>query len=222
MIMKRRTQPTATTTALVSQATQAELRERRRKRLANHLDGHFSLAVEVQDQISSVAHAGSRLPDPRALRRGVGAVLDAVAEVVHVGSNLVAESKAANGQTRRAAADLAVRPRLPDITDEQLVSGSWADVLVQYVEPASGPLARVLGNAHAPGSDALRGNPSASERVERALRGLDTAVISLERSVPKILQRQELPSMAELNRRLKAQAEAERAQRVLVKAGLAT
>ncbi|TDZ77066.1 hypothetical protein [Mycobacteroides salmoniphilum] len=222
MSLRKRPQSNATTTAPASLANRAELRDRRRKRLPIHLDGHFSLAVEVQDLITPVAHSGARLKDPRALRRGVEAVREAVADVGYVGSNLVAESKAANGQTRRSAADLAARPRLPDITDEQLVSGSWADVLVQYAEPASGPLARVLGNAHPPGADALRGNPSASERVERALRGLDTAVISLERTVPRIRQRQELPSITEYNRRLRAQAESERAQRVLARAGLST
>ncbi|MFT8179229.1 hypothetical protein ACLXNF_16755 [Mycobacteroides chelonae] len=190
------------------------MRDWRRKRFAIRLDGRFSLAVEVKDQITALGVAVSQIPNPTAARRGVDTIVDAVAEVVHVGSGMISESAATDGQTRRAAADLAARPKVPSITDAMLVSGTWVDALVEYAEQVSDPLSELLGRAHPPGSDALRGDPSASERVERALRGLDQAVLSMERAIPKIRQRQALPSLQEFNRQQRERRDAERAERI--------
>lgn len=193
---------------------QVHQRDRRRKRLRTHLAGGFDLSREVRDVCTPVAYATSKLPEPRAARRLVEAVNEAVAELVHVGSGLVAESSAVDGQTRRAAADLAARPTQPEITAEMLISGSWADVLADYAEQVSAPLSVVLDRAHPPDAYALRGELSASERVERGLRGLDSAVLSLERAVPKIAQRQSLPSIEDWNRQQRERQATERAERV--------
>ncbi len=152
---------------------QGLLRDWRRKRFATHLDARFSLAIEVKDQITALGIAVGQLKEPRAARRGVDTVFDAVAEVVHVAAGMINESHAVDGRTRRLAADLTARPKVPEITAEQLVSGTWVHSLMTYVEQVDGPLSELLGRAHPPGSDALRGDPSASERVEKALRGLD-------------------------------------------------
>lgn len=195
-------------------ADQGELRDWRRKRFAVHLDGRFSLAIEVKDQTRPLAVAVGQLKEPRAARRGVEAVLDAVAEVVHVASGLLSESLAADGRTRQAAADLAARPKVPEISDDHLVSGSWVNVLIKYAEQVDAQLSTLLGRAHPPGADALRGNPSASERVERALRGLDGAVLSLERRIPQFAARQALPSVEEFNAAQRERLDAERAERI--------
>lgn len=195
-------------------ADHTQLRDWRRKRFVVHLTCTFSLATEVGDQSRPLAVAISELKEPRAARRGVDEVVEAVVEVVHLASGLLSESLAADGQTRRLASDLAARPKVPEITGAMLVSGTWVNVLVAYAEQVDGPLSELLGRAHPPGSDALRGNPSASERVERSLRGLDGAVLSLERWIPKIAARQALPTAAEHNAAQRERMDAERAERI--------
>lgn len=223
MIMKRRTKiglppvkPLAPSGAPApkAKASQAELRDRRRKRLPIHYTKTFSLTTEIEAVCTPVGVEVSRLPSPLAARRGVEAVLDGVADVVFVASALIAESGALDGKTRRAASDLAARPKVPSITDAMLVSGTWVNVLAEYADQVSAPLSTLLGCAHAPGADALRGNPSASERVERALRGLDQAVLSLERRIPQLAARQALPSVEEFNAAQRERMDAERAERI--------
>ncbi|MFV8050370.1 hypothetical protein [Mycobacterium sp. 48b] len=204
-----------------ARASQAEQRERRRKRLPVHLAGTFNLAAEVTAVCGPAAQEVSSLANPLALRSDVEAVADAVHEVLSTAVGMIAGDRHAAdaARTRQLAADLAVRPQAPAITDEQIVSGGWATMLAEWVAPYSGDLAALLGRAQPPRADALRGNPSASERIERALRALDGAVLDLTRRVPKARARQSLPSMAEFNAHLKAKADAERQQRVLAKLG---
>lgn len=208
-----------------ARASQAEQRDRRRKRQSVHLVGTFNLATEVTAVCGPAAHEASRLPNPLVLRGDIEAVADAVHETLSVAVGmLAAQHQAADARARtvQAAADLAVRPQAPAITDDQIISGSWAAALAEWVAPYAGDLAALLGRAHPPGSNALRGNPSASERIERALRALDGAVLDLTRRVPKVAARQALPSMAEFNAQLKAKADTERQQRALAKLGAVT
>ncbi|BAX97130.1 hypothetical protein MSTE_01813 [Mycobacteroides stephanolepidis] len=193
--------------------SQAELRGRRRKHLPIHLGGSWSLSGEVREVCGPVAHEVSRLPRPSAVRKGVDGVADAVADVVAASAQLLLTSNAPDS-TRQAAADILARPHVPEITAEQLSSGTWAHILATYADQVSTPLAKLLASAHPPGADALRGNPSASERIERALRGLDAAVLVLERALPRIAERQALPSISEFNAALRAQVDAERQARV--------
>lgn len=192
---------------------QSELRERRREHLPIHLGGSWSLSGEVREVCGPVAHEVSRLPRPSAVRKGVDGVADAVANVVAASAQLLLTSNAPDS-TRQAAADILARPHVPEITAEQLSSGTWAHILATYADQVSTPLAKLLTSAHPPGADALRGNLSASERVERALRGLDAAVLTLARALPKIRQRQELPSISEFNAQLQARVDVERQARV--------
>lgn len=206
-----------------ARASQAEQRDRRRKRQSVHLVGTFNLATEVTAVCGPAAHEVSRLSNPLVLRSDVDAVADAVHELLSAAVGMLAadrhQAADARARTVQAAADLAIRPAAPAITDDQISSGSWAAALADWVAPYSGDLAALLGRAHPPRADALRGNPSASERIERALRTLDGAVLDLMRRVPKVAARQALPSMAEFNAQLKAKADAERQQRALAKLG---
>ncbi|OBB38024.1 hypothetical protein [Mycolicibacterium fortuitum] len=206
-----------------ARASQAEQRERRRKRLPVHLAGTFNLAAEVTAVCGPAAHEVSQLANPLVLSGDIEAVADAVHEVLSVAVGMLAADRhqpaADAARTRQLAADLAIRPAALYITDEEIISGSWAVALAEWVAPYGGDLAALLGRAQPPGADALRGNPSASERIERALRALDGAVLDLTRRVPKARARQSLPSMAEFNAQLKAKADAERQQRVLAKLG---
>ncbi|MEC4857121.1 hypothetical protein R2325_16205 [Mycobacteroides chelonae] len=229
MIMKRRTKlglpPPAPleplgASAPKAEASQAELTVRRRKRLPFRYTSSFSQPAEIEAVCARAAQEVSRLRDPRVMRRDIEAVVDAIHEMMHVTVALLAESKASDpNTTRRLVADLTVRPRLPEITDEQIVSGSWVHALAEWVEPYSGDLAALLGRALPPGHDGLKGNLSASERVERALRVLDSAVLDLERHIPKVAARQALLSMAEHNAAQRARQDAARAERVLAKIG---
>ncbi len=206
----------------MTQLTQEQQRDRRRQRLTVHYTGTFALTAEVAAIVEPLAREVSRLRDPRVLRRDVDAVAEAVAETVHVAAGLIAESRTADGSTRRLAADLAVRPRQPVITDEQIVSGSWSTAMVEYAGEVADDLAALLARALPPEAEVLRGSPSASERIERALRSLDRAALDLERRTPQARQRQSLPSMDEFNRAQRERQEQERVDRALVRIGVGT
>lgn len=210
--------------APLATATQDQLRERRHKRLRVHYRSTFNLAAEVAALCAPVAHEASRLPNPVALRDDIEAVADAVHEVLSAAVGMIAADREQSAETRtrtvQAAADLAVRPQAPAITEAAIVSGSWVTRLVAYCEPYSGDLAAMLGRALPPEDPRLRGDASASERVERALRVLDGAVGDLSRRIPKVAARQALPSLAEFNAGLKANIDVERRQRALAKLGV--
>jgi hypothetical protein len=232
MIMKRRTKiglppvnPLAPSGAPAprAKASQADLRDRRRKRLPIHYTRTFNVSTEIEAVCTPVGVETSQLKDPLSMRCEIDGVADATHELMHVVVALLAESKVSDpSATRRLVADLAVRPRLPEINDKAVISGSWVHKLTAWVEPYAGDIAALLGRALPPGHDGLRGNPSASERIERALRGLDAAVLTAERRLPKVRARQALPSMEDHNRQQRERKEAERANRVLTKLGAAT
>ncbi|WP_157896395.1 hypothetical protein [Mycobacteroides chelonae] len=230
MIMKRRTRiglppvnPLAPSGAPAprAKASQADLRDRRRKRLPIHYTRTFNVATEIEAVCTPVGVGISQLKDPLSMRHDIEDVVDAAHELMHVVVALLAESKVSDpSATRRLVADLAVRPRLPEINDKAIISGSWVSKLSAWVEPYAGDLAALLGHALPPRHDGLRGNPSASERLEKALRVLDSAVLTMERRIPKVAARQALPSMEDHNRQQRERLDAERAQRVLAKLGV--
>ncbi|WP_078344988.1 hypothetical protein [Mycobacteroides chelonae] len=203
-----------------AEASQAELTVRRRRRQPIQYTGSFSLPAEIESVCGPGAQQVSRLRDPRVMRRDIEAVVDAIHEIMSIVVAMLAESRSADPNvTRQLVGDLAIRPQIPEIPDTALVSGSWVSKLSDWTATYAGDLAALLGRALPPGHDGLRGNPSASERVERALRVLDSAVLDLERHIPRIVQRQELPSVAEWNRQQRERQAAERANRTLAKLG---
>lgn len=196
-------------------------RDRRRNRLSVHYGARFDLGTEVAEIVCPLARELSKLPRPEALRRQVDRVADGVADVVHVAAALLAESRATDDKARRLAADLAVRPRMPEITDESLVSGSWGCVLlVDYAGQLGVALSALLDRALPPEAAELRGNPSASDRLVAALRILDRAAADLGRLIPKAAERQGLPSMDEYNRAQQDRQDAERASAALARFGV--
>ncbi len=172
--------------------SQAELRERRRTHLSHVYGASFSLSAEVEAITEPLARRVAALPNPAALADKVDLVAAAAHEVAHVAIGLLAGREA----------DLAQRPPLPEITDDDLKSGRWAAALVALVEPYSARLGALLGRAFPPNSPELRGHPSASERLEAALRTLDRAALDLGR----LLDRAEVdgPRIAAARERLRA------------------
>jgi len=96
----------------------------------------------------------------------------------------------------------AQRPPLPEFAADDLKSGSWAGALIALVEPYTARLAALLGRAWPPNAAELRGHPSASERIEAALRTLDRAALDLGR----VLDRAEVdgPKLAAAREKLAA------------------
>ncbi|TXH21489.1 MAG: hypothetical protein E6R06_19745 [Mycobacterium sp.] len=111
------------------------------------------------------------------------AVHELVGTVVGWLAEAQAQKKAANvapgarDRSIRLMVDLAERPKLPEITDDALASGSWATALVEMARPYSDPLAKHLGRAKPPG--VAEPNRSASELLEAALREVDHAALEL-------------------------------------------
>src|SRR6185369_1115774 len=98
----------------------------------------------------------------------------------------------------RAVADLAQRPREPKVTEDMITSGRWAARMVEHVAPYTDDFAALLGRALPPNHPHLSG-ASVSERLEAALRALDSTALDLQRRIPKLAQYQRLPSIEDLN-----------------------
>lgn len=205
--------------------SQEELRERRRHRLPLAYDGSFDLAAEITAIVSPLAGRVAGLPQPLFARVWVVDVAEAVHELVGTVIGWTAEADAlartghlADDPGKRTHAvklyrDLAQRPALPDITDDMLISGSWAAVLVRLGRPHSGPLAELLTRSRPPNHEALRGQPSRSERLETLLR---QTVDRVARSLQHYVERRE----SERPKRARAQTDEEQARRELAALGV--
>lgn len=201
--------------------TQDQLRQRRRQGFFVEYRADFDLAAEVGAIVAPLAAQVAVLKRPLAVRRRADLVADAVHEVLSAVVGMLAESRhldpAADARTRQAIRDLAQRPREPQISDDDLTSGRWATVLVDFVAPYRDDLAALLGRARQPGHPDLKGGLSVSERLEQALRNLDHEARYLERLIPKVAAHQALPTPEEINARNRDRAERERAERTLSK-----
>jgi hypothetical protein len=166
--------------------TQPEQRDRRRNGLSVTLRGGWSLSQEVAAICEPLAQRVAASPHPEAYWRAVDEIADAVHGLVHTAVGLLAERDARRrtthlsvdqrGRSIRALVDLAERPKLPDITNEALATGTWATTLVDLAEPYSGELAGLLGNAL---------TTAVSDRVLAALREVDHAALALERRLDR-------------------------------------
>lgn len=214
-----RTSPILPTEPTYSQNQQ---RVRRHQGLGNHLAGAFRLDTEIADVLDPLAVDVTRLRDPRVMRRSIEEIGETVADLVHAAAGLVAESKVTDGRTRRLAADLAIRPRQPSIADDQITDGTWVEDLVLYAGEIATDLAALLGRSLPPEHPGLRGELSASERVERALREFDRAAGALGRRTPEVQKRQALPSMDEYNAAQRAQRDRERTEAALARFGVSS
>lgn|GEM_PF-2065134 len=200
--------------------TQDQLRERRRKWLPVVYRGDFDLAAEVGTIVGPLAAQMAVLPEPVAVRFKVDEIADAVHELVSTIVGMLAESRFlgtdAHDRVVQTVRDLAQRPREPQISDEKLSTGRWAVLLVKHVTPHSHDLSEFLGRALPPNHPQLKGT-SASERLEAALRVLDTAALDLERLIPKVARHQALPSIEAINAANRARQDRERAERALAR-----
>jgi len=169
--------------------SQAELRERRRKRLPVAYDGRFDLTAEVAAILDPLAERVAADPHPLAFAVQVDDVVVAVAGSVRTLAVLLAEREArrrtANvpvahrGAAVRAMVTLADKPTDPEITDDDIRSGRWAAILTEHAATYSADLADYLAHAIPPGQ--TRGLLSMSEHTEDALREIDTAATNLAR-----------------------------------------
>ncbi|SON63386.1 hypothetical protein MSIMFI_04916 [Mycobacterium simulans] len=195
--------------------TQAQQRERRRHWMRVRYRADFSLSVEVGEILGPLAREVSTLPRPLAVRVDIDKIADATHELVSTVVGMLAESKpldpASHARIVQAVRDLAQRPTAPEISDAEIISGQWAVVLVGYAGRLTADLAGRLGRS-----------PSASQRLEDALRVLDTAALDLARRIPKLARYQALPTFEEVEAARKAQADADRVQRALSKITPAT
>lgn len=217
-LIRRRPEPATEPTPPVY--SQTELRQRRRKWLRVDYTGSFDLAAEVHDILGPLAIDAAQLPRPLALRPDIDTVTEAVHELLSCVIGMLAESRyldsGARSRTARGVRDLAQRPTEPQISDEQLIAGTWAAVLVGHIAPHSGDFAAYLGRA-LPTNHPRLTSPSASERLTDTLRLLDQAAADLQRRIPKAAARQALPSLAEFNAANRARREHQRAQAALSK-----
>jgi hypothetical protein len=193
--------------------SQAELRERRRQGLVLHLASGWSLADEIRDICVPLADRIAERGAPRTYLRYVEDLADAVGELIFVASGLLAEAKAQNqtrhlsleerGRAMAAVRALAQRPRLPEIDAEGVAEGLWGHRLAAAAATYDHDLARLLGNAR----------PWAvSDRLLRALAGVDHTALALERR----LDRDDQPR----SRRAQAPSEADQARAALAELGV--
>jgi hypothetical protein len=116
-------------------------------------------------------------------------------------------------------ADLAQRPREPQVIEDMITSGRWAARMVEHVAPYTDDFAALLGRALPSNHPRLSGL-SVSKRLEAALRVLDSAALDLQRRIPKVAAHQALPSVEPFNTAKRAQRDAERRRAVLAKMGI--
>ena len=166
--------------------TQSELRERRRRQLPVILEGGWSLSTEVAAICDPLAEAVAAAKCPAGHWRAVDQLTDAVHETVSVAVGLLARADAERrcrhlgvddrGRSIQALVDLAERPKLPEITDDDLAAGTWAATLTALAEPYSADLSGLLGRAR---------TTTVSDRMLAALREVDRAALALRRRLDR-------------------------------------
>lgn len=193
---------------------QAEQRRRRRARLTVVYDGAFNLSAEIEDICTPLAQRIAASTNPQAFAGLVDDLSDAVAALVSLAVGWCAEADAMRrcahlrGYDKergiRTLCDLTKRPTVPAITEAGLGTGRWAGRLARIADPYTDSLAALLAWSYPPDHHALRGAPSRSERLEAALREVDTAAMAIQRrldwidSQPTPRPRPERDPLAEL------------------------
>ena len=198
----RAAEAVAPRTPLLSGRTQDELRDRRRGGLGVAYVGDFGLSTEVGSICRPLASRIAGLSDVHD-ERGLGVMfmprigelvdaihgalifgitgwfadIDARERVQRDGAHLDPASRAA---AVKNLVTLAPRPREPVIEPADLVSGQWVQTLVDLAAPFDHRLADLLGRAHPPGDERLRGRVSRSDKLVELLREVDHAARQLD------------------------------------------
>jgi len=223
MSLLSRKQPQHRTPQAPSGESQDVQRHRRRHWLRVHYDNRFDLAAEIGAIVGPPAAEISYLPHPLSMRGDAENLADAVHELLSGVVGMLAESRhlgaEARTRTSNAVRDLAQRPREPQITDDEIIDGSWAQTLTGHVAPFAGDLAAFLDRALPPRSVGLTG-PSASERLEAALRVLDSAALVVGNRIPRVAARQALGTLEQANAAARAAHDERRAQLALARLGV--
>lgn len=208
--------------------SQAELRDRRRGGLSTaHYGGDWSLSAEIAAICEPLAQRIAAAHKPSRFGHSMHSVpwlLEDIHELVGVVVGWVTENDAMRktahlkdepGKRRNAVqalCDLAPRPELPTVTDDDLETGAWAGKAVAMAESVDAAFSALLGRAYPPGANGLRGQPSRSERLESLLgRTLDRAALALE---------QRLNRDEDASHRESTQTKTERARAELEKLGV--
>lgn len=172
---------------------QAEQRQRRRARQAVVYDGGFNFATEVADIVTPLAERIAAEPVPAVWWSRVTELAGATHAAIVAVADLLAEADALRrtqhlpvDQRGRAVALVreqakAHRPDAPVVTDADITTASWAAVLIDMAHPYSDPLSELLSRAVKPGT--TRGLLTPSERVEAALRLIDTPAIAVRNTL---------------------------------------
>jgi hypothetical protein len=165
---------------------QAELRRLRRGRLLHTYPATFDIALEVEQVCSSLAARVMLRPNPSHYFDEVDGLADSVYFASTRLATMIARAHAAphinrlpvdiRGPEMKRILAAQPRPPRPSIDEKALQTGSWLSTLIELVSPLAGPLGRLLG---AP----ARSAPSASQRLEDLLRGIDDAALSLARKL---------------------------------------
>ena len=166
--------------------SQSELHDRRRAQLPVTLGGGWSLSSEVAAICDPLAESVAAARCPASYWRAVDQLTDSVHEAVSVAVGLLARADAQRrcrhlgvderGRSIQALVDLAERPKLPEITDDELSSGTWAATLTALAEPYSVDLSGLLGRAR---------TTTVSDRMLAALREVDLAALALQRRLDR-------------------------------------
>ncbi len=166
--------------------SQSDLRERRRRQLPVTLEGGWSLSSEVAAICAPLAEAVAAAKCPAGHWRAVDQLTDAVHETVSAAVGLLARADAERrcrhlgvddrGRSIQALVDLAERPKLPEIADDDLAAGTWAATLTALAQPYSADLSGLLGRAR---------TTAVSDRMLAALREVDRAALALQRRLDR-------------------------------------
>ncbi|OBA32882.1 hypothetical protein [Gordonia sp. 852002-51296_SCH5728562-b] len=165
---------------------QTTKRERRRRWLTTVYDADFDFAAEVDAIVGPLAQRVAAQPRPIVFGAHVEAVTEAVGGLCGTVAELVADTRLRSlDSVDRARAREALRTvntsAVLTISPEALADGTWAAALVEIARPHTEALSRLLGRQN----DARRGEPTASDLLIDALRGLDSASLDLSRRVDK-------------------------------------
>ncbi|BCO41217.1 hypothetical protein MINTM001_23560 [Mycobacterium paraintracellulare] len=166
--------------------SQSELCDRRRRQLPVTLEGGWSLSTEVAAICAPLAEGVAAATSPAGHWRAVDQLTDAVHGAISVAVALLARADAERrcrhlgvddrGRSVQALVDLAERPKLPEITDDDLAAGTWAATLTALADAYSADLSGLLGRAR---------TTTVSDRMLAALREVDLAALALQRRVDR-------------------------------------
>jgi hypothetical protein len=174
----------------IERQTQEQCRIARLGKLHFEWPPEWDLQAEICAICQPLAAQAAALPDPGRMAPEINALIDVTHESISEIAVLVAKADAAarsdhlpvdqRGFARRLILDLFQRPVRPVIADSDLARGQWADTLAELAAPYAAPLSQLLD------TDARVGGVSVSDTLDRALKRIDSAALSLQRRIERL------------------------------------